>query len=134
MDRRSELALRRWRGIQLGLLAWALAMVAGGLQPPLTLILGTTLLIMGLAAARRWGWWIPDASGRLGAVLGGLVLGLGGCLLVLLAWTPQRFETLGPFGPAVLALCGLGAIVLPWYRVAPERAAHAPNGEAVDAA
>ena len=134
VDRRSELALRRWRGIQLGLLAWALAMVAGALQPPLTLMLGTTLLIMGLAAARRWGWWIPDASGRLGAVLGGLVLGLGGCLLVLLAWTPQRFETLGPFGPVVLALCGLGAIVLPWYRVAPERAAHTPNGEAVDAA
>ena len=34
----------------------------------------------------------------------------------------------------MIALCGLGAIVLPWYRVAPERAAHTPNGEAVDAA
>lgn len=113
-DPASQPTQRRWRGLLLGLLAWALTLAGTGLRPLplLALGLGLTLAIAAVAARQRW--WLPDAAGRPGLLLGGAFLGPGLGLLALLAWAPQRFEHLGMPGTVLLVLACVGAVALPW--------------------
>ena len=128
-ERQAQAALRRWRGLLLGLAAWSAMLAMGGtrMTPTWQLAIGAVLVLALCTLAARLRWWRPDAPGRMGALLGGALLGPGLCLLGLLVWAPRHFEALGPAGPALLALTSLGAMAVPWLRTPTATAPPAPG-------
>lgn len=111
----SQAALQRWRGVLLGLLAWAPTAALAGYHPAVVGAGALALLALLLGTAYRLHWWQGMPSAWYGVLLGGMVFGPALSLLGQMAWAPQHFHALGNLGYITLAVLSMAALLLPWF-------------------
>ncbi|WP_028605249.1 hypothetical protein [Ottowia thiooxydans] len=109
----SKDALQRWRGVLLGLLAWAPITALAGYPLSLVGACAFAMLAAVLGIAHYSHWWKGTAPAWYGALLGGLVFGPGLSLLAQMACAPRSFQASNGLGYAILGVCGLAALSLP---------------------
>lgn len=109
----AKAALQRWRGVMLGLVASSPMAALPGYSFALTAAGALALLAVLLVISYRSGWLKNTVHAWYGLLLGSAVLGLGLGLLAQIAGAPRMFQLWDDLGYALLAACGIAALLLP---------------------
>ncbi|MET4580115.1 hypothetical protein [Ottowia thiooxydans] len=124
----AQAARQRWRGVMLGLFASAPMAALPGYPLALTAAGGLALLAVLLGISYRFNWLNNTVYARYGLVLGSAVFGLGFGLLAQIAGAPRVFQLWDSLGYALLALCGILALLLPLLGPRAPVSAHPSEG------
>ncbi|MBH1965524.1 MAG: hypothetical protein I8H77_14375 [Comamonadaceae bacterium] len=109
----AKAAHQRWRGVMLGLLASSPMAILPGYPFALTAAGALTLLAVLVVISYRFGWLKNTVYAWYGLLLGSAVFGLGLGLLAQIAAAPRMFQLWDGLGYAILAACGIAALLLP---------------------